>query len=237
MSVTIQVNCKKEAKTKPAPHGISVIILLTKGTHGVQTRVQNTIFIIFSCGLNGYIFNNKNKKAFIVNLSKTKPLPIEFLAVQNKNVKIKVPPMEGFCVPKDAHFQFPNFCIKKKILRPQFLWKPNNRINKQIAATFLSSFPRILFQCRIFYIQKIRSWLQKGNAVSALLLKVRYADTKSIRQIIPFSYSFKRHKLSCALILWTLLLISLMQGTQLSCGEPVTWLSTWGQIANLSLPS
>lgn len=35
--------------------------------------------------------------------------------------------MEGFCVPKAVHFQFQNFCIKKKILRPQFLCKLNRR--------------------------------------------------------------------------------------------------------------
>lgn len=94
-----------------------------------EYKIQSLFF--FSCGLNCYIFNNKNKKAFIVNLSKTKPLPIEFLIVQNKNIKIKVPPTEGFCVPEDAHFQCHNVCIKKKILRPRFLCKLNNRINKQ----------------------------------------------------------------------------------------------------------
>lgn len=119
-----------------------------------EYKIQSLFF--FSCGLNCYIFN-KNKKAFIVNLSKTKPLPIEFLIVQNKNIKIKVLPMEGFCVPKDARFPFRHLCIKKKILRPQFSLQTKQQNNKQIAATFLSSFPRILLQCRIFYIHRIIS--------------------------------------------------------------------------------
>lgn len=89
--------------------------------------------LFFSSGLNGYVFNNKNKKVFIVNLSKTESLPIEFLTVQNKNIKSKAWPTERFCVPKAIHFQPQNFCIKKKIVRPRFLCKLNKRgISEQI---------------------------------------------------------------------------------------------------------
>lgn len=120
-----------------------------------EYKIQSLFF--FSCGLNCYIFNNKNKKAFIVNLSKTKPLPIEFLIVQKKNIKIKVLPMEGFCVPKDAHFQFQKFLHQKEKSKATVSLQTKQQNNKQIAAKFSSSFPRILLQCRIFYIHRIIS--------------------------------------------------------------------------------
>jgi len=70
--------------------------------------------------------------------------------VQKKNIKIKVLPMEGFCVPKDRHFQFQKFLHQKENSKATVSLQTKQQNNKQIAAKLLSSFPRILLQCRIF---------------------------------------------------------------------------------------
>lgn len=133
--------------------------------------------------------------------------------MQNKNMKVL--PMEGFCVPKDAHSQFQNFCIKKKILRPRFLCELNKRrINKQItAAKFLPSFPSIL--CSTVTSSTFTKFLDYKKVCSFnLLLKVRYTNINSIRQIIPFSYRLSATK--SASIWWAHLMIPLIKGTKQS---------------------
>lgn len=65
--------------------------------------------------------------------------------------------MEGFCVPKDAHFQFQKLLHQKENSKATVSLQTKQQNNKQIAAKFLFSFPRILLQCRVFYIHRIIS--------------------------------------------------------------------------------
>lgn len=105
---------------------------------------------------------------------------------------IKVLPMEELCEPKDAHSQFQKILHQKEKnskATVSLQTKQEERMDKQIAAKFFS-FPKYsLFQCRIFYIHQITLIIKKVYSFN-LLLKVRYININSIRQIIPCSYSW-----------------------------------------------
>lgn len=127
---------------------------------------------------------------------------LSYLLCKTKTQKVKFC-QGGLYVPKGTCFQFQNFCIKRKLLRPLFFFKLNSskkEIKKQImAATLLSWSPGPLCSCVVFYIHKMISWLYK---YFTLQLKVKYTNISFTWQVWPWNFSHECSPASSVTATW-----------------------------------